>query len=1048
MIEIGPFQVDRRIGTGAMGQVWSGVHARSGTPVAVKFVLAALAELDSAAQSVRREARAIAGLQHPSVVYVYDQGQTSSSAAAQLDGVPEGSPFIVMEMLSGGTLADHHHDTTWPRIRMDLERMLEALAHCHAHGVLHRDLKPTNILFGAASDPRPGLKLVDFGIAWSGGQGVERSSFGTPEYCAPEQQGNEEHAQGPWTDLYSIGVIGWQLATGELPFEGLFGPPLYMAKATTRLPEFEPAMELPRGFEEWLRACLAGPPGDRFQSAPDALHHLHRVGEGSVQRCDQPAAADLRTHSSTLPARIEGPPEPAPLQSEPIEVPLPPPTLRDVGLGMWMYRRPVMTGRLAQRVRLWQRLEHSATHSQPRVLLLRGPAGSGRSRVGEWLLATARENGGVFAFATRGHAESAGQGLTHLLCRLLRIPEGAGATHLDDGMWTLEHHGADAPEVSQAIAAWMAEPNDAAKRVDAAVLVLRALAWERPVLLQLDDADLDPELPQVADRLQSEPPLPILVLLTAAGPIDAAAEELPRLDPMRRRTLSQLLTQVLPLTSSSNRDVVAAAAGKPGRAIEVIHSAFLAGQFSHTPRGIELDLESGAAVELPEIPRPIREWLARGALLGVFPDASLVSRSFRNHKAARRALEEAERRGFLSLDGDVVSFAPGVRRAILSDIGDGAPRHHRALGKALPPESADGAVHRIQGGDASGGFAQLVQAIEVMDQGTGMLHRLAFCERGLALHDTLGLRPASGPWTDLVIHRLDALASVEAPELAAVVHHDLALAEEHGAEDAHARLLVARAGLEPQTASRDLHHALTLGERPRVRTETFHALASHALRGGDVPLARYWLSCATSHAESPDRAASSDAFVALGTLAAMDGLWEDARLALDEAVRRAAVPGVLDIFAANTAMVTGDLVAARSGLVRGVHWTTLRRDRLLLPGALVRIGLIDLLEGQLVDAEARLIEADRILGENRRQYRPDPRFGADIRLLLSLERNLWSDAVGYLGHLRVLRWPKPTRVAVFRRIRVLLDRGELPEDLAEALELAERDLYALRDQWA
>ena len=1072
MFELGPFHVEERVGVGAMGQVWRGTHVRSGTPVAVKFVLPQRTEREAAAQSVRREARAIAGLQHPHVVYVYDQGQLGEREArglteslravgdADAPDIRMGSPYIVMELLSGGTLKERHahtSQTSWDRVRRDLERVLEGLAHCHARGVLHRDLKPTNVLFGAASDPRPGLKLVDFGIAWSRSGDAERVSFGTPEYCAPEQQGSEDAAQGPWTDLFAVGAIAWLLVTGELPFGTRVGPPLYVAKATTALPDMIPRFEVPDELEAWMRSCMAGPPGDRFQSAPDALFHLRKVA-GATLDSHPIREWSIATHTTralttpkALPARtVEGCPEPAPLRREPLEVPLPPPALRDAGLGMWAFRPPPMTGRLGQRVRLWQRLEHVATDGRPRVLLLSGPSGSGRSRVGGWLLAAAQENGGVFAFATVGEAQRPGAAVATLLQRALRVdPAVDPREQLEQAHWSLEHHGADFPPVVAAVDAWITDPASAAKREEAAVAVLRGLAGGRPLLLLFDDADQDPELAALANRLHAAEPLPILVVLTADGPVDAALEEVPRLDPMRRRTLSQLVANLLPLIPASQADVVAAAAGRPGWALEVLTTAFEKGLFRHTPRGIALDLESEDPAVLPSLPGPTRELLERGALLGAFPDLHVLTGAFRNHKAARRALEDAEARQLVQLRDSVVSFASGVRRALLDAMDDATrKRHHRALGRVLAPESVEGALHRIRGGDPDGGFTQLVEAIEIMDPGTGMMHRLTTCERGLELWDALQRPPGPGPWEDLVIHRLEALGSVQAPELPDVVRSDLERASAHGVDDATARLLVARAGLERHTASRDLHHALRLSGRPRVRTEVFHALAQHAERSGDLPLCRYWLSCAAEHADSADRAAASDAYAALGTLAAMDGRWADARAALEEAVKRAVVPGVLDIYAANTAMVLGDWMSARSGLVRGVHWTTLRRDRRLLPGALMRLALVDLLEGLLVDADARIIEADRILAENRRQYRPDQAFGADVRMLLALEQGRWGDAIEQLGRLGPMRWPRPTRVAVMQRIRQLIDAHRIPDDLQEALTIAERNLYALRDQWA
>lgn len=1049
MIPLGPFEAIERVGSGAMGQVWRGFHTRSRTPVAIKLVLAQQSEVEDAARSVRREARAIASLQHPNVVYVYDQGELDGSAASAFGGVPEGSPYIVMELLSGGTLLERHRDSNWAAVRTDLERMLEGLAHCHARGVLHRDLKPSNVLYGAPTDPRPGLKLVDFGIAWS--RDSHDAAFGTPEYCAPEQQGAEEHAQGPWTDLYAVGVMLWTLVTGSRPFAELTGAPLFMAKSRRAIPPLRPRWEVPEGLAAWLEAALAGPPGDRFQSAPDALHHLRALGSGTILHRRAP---DGPVSPGDLLAARTGPgaPDRAPLLREPVDVAVPPPALRDAGLNMWMYRPPPLTGRMAQRVRLWQHMEQATSRGVPITLSLRGPPRSGRTRLGEWLLQAARENGGVLAWATRG--ERPGAAIDGLLRQILRIEgtdtSGRPRDRLEDARWTLEHHGADVPAALRAVEAWLDTPDDPSRRMVAAVEVTRALARERPVLLFLDDADRDVELVQIARALRTGLPAPVVVLLTSVESVDSGAEELPPLEAMRSRSMTQLVGSLLPLDPAQIGDVVAASGGLPGRAVEVLTSAFRGGRWSHGPRGIRLALESDDPRELPDLPAAVRELMERSAALGVFPDHPTVTGSFRNRKAAAQALEHAERLGLVAVHGRVISFLPGVRRAVLDGaIARGAlQKHHAALGRVLPPESPEGALHRIRGGDPDGGFAQLAEGLRILDRDTGMGQMLAVCEQGLELWDALGRAPADGPWATLIVKRVDALASLESPELHEVVRRDLVRAAQHRVGDAHARLLLERASAERKTASRDLHRALEVGQAPWIRSETYHALAEHAERQGDMPLARYWLGCATVYADSDDRAAASDAFVALGFLAAMDGEWLEARTALDEAVRLRPFPGVLEILAATTAILVGDLVSARSSLMRGVHWATLRNVRRFLPGALVRLGLVELLDGSIPDCEARLAEADRILAENRAQYRPDPRFGAEVRMLLALEQGRWEAAIEHLGHIESMAWPRPSRVAVFRRVRQVLDtRGDVPAAVREALEISEGSLYALRNQW-
>jgi len=146
-IPLGPFLLQEVIGRAGMGVVWQGIHEEQGVPVAVKVLTVQGSQDPLYLASIRNEVRGVAGLDHPAVVKVYDQGTIPKNISLATDGeLSPGSPYLVMELLEGGVLLPLCGRMGWAQVWRVLVRILEGLAHAHARGVIHRDIKPSNIL--------------------------------------------------------------------------------------------------------------------------------------------------------------------------------------------------------------------------------------------------------------------------------------------------------------------------------------------------------------------------------------------------------------------------------------------------------------------------------------------------------------------------------------------------------------------------------------------------------------------------------------------------------------------------------------------------------------------------------------------------------------------------------------------------------------------------------------------------------------------------------------------------------------------------------------
>jgi serine/threonine-protein kinase len=220
----------------------------------------------------RREARAAAQLNHPNIIQVYDVGEQ------------EGLHYIAMEYLEGGTLHDRLSAGPLPadQIQLVLDQVASALDYAHAHGLIHRDIKPGNILF--TGDGRP--KVADFGIVRPTAEtGLTRTGvlMGTPEYMAPEQAEGKQVDRR--VDLYALGVVLYQMLTGRVPFRRT--TPHAVLHAVIYEPPTPPRQiqpELDPAIESVALKALAKQPEQRFQTGKAMSEAFRRAGEGVAVR--------------------------------------------------------------------------------------------------------------------------------------------------------------------------------------------------------------------------------------------------------------------------------------------------------------------------------------------------------------------------------------------------------------------------------------------------------------------------------------------------------------------------------------------------------------------------------------------------------------------------------------------------------------------------------------------------------------------------------------------------------------------------------------------
>jgi tetratricopeptide (TPR) repeat protein len=492
-----------------MASVWRAVHREQGVPSAVKVLGAR--STPSLAEALRQEIRAMARLEHPHIVGVFDQGTVDADAAALSGGrLAEGSPWVALEFVDGQTLGQLYRTLDWLTLATILTQLLDALAHAHAAGVIHRDLKLSNVLYGPH-----GVKLMDFGIAYALQQHEDALldqpiHAGTPRYMPPEQLNERVEDQGPWTDLFALGVLAWRLASHTSPFpEDLSRS--RQAKVRGHFETFIPRFALPSGFPGWCARLLCPRPADRFASAPEAAHALLEVIDRTMDATpDEPIELVLPpTDPLPFPRTWRSPHA----WRRPVE-------LVGCGLRLFGLRDARFTGRVGVRDRLWAHLEQVHTHRYSRTAVLRGPSGYGKTSLATWLGRRAMEVGVARMFRARW-TDEVQPGLPGLVARHLRClgqPLAVVRSRVEGHLGRRAEPG-EARRLLQLLCPGELEDGEEAlsteERYQVVTRTLARLTGGGTAVLLFDDAHVNPEAFHYAAWLQQHPEdHPFLVLLT------------------------------------------------------------------------------------------------------------------------------------------------------------------------------------------------------------------------------------------------------------------------------------------------------------------------------------------------------------------------------------------------------------------------------------------------------------------------------------------------------------------------------------------------------
>jgi serine/threonine protein kinase/tetratricopeptide (TPR) repeat protein len=586
------YEVVRELGRGGMGVVYLCRDVVTGDRVALKRLRSPEKGETRPEESwwFHQEARAVALLDHPAIVRARDFGQLG-----------DGSPFFVMDVLPGRSIHEWMHTThlPWSVIWATVDQVLAGLAHAHARGVIHGDLKPSNIMLDLASAGRgPRAFVLDLGLAWlreyrhdsrlDGARAPEvavHSGAGTVGWVAPEQIRRQAALVGPPTDLYALGCVMYRVLSGREVFEGNVQDVLRAHKRTAvpmpTLPD-----DVPQDAGRFVLRLLEKKPWNRYELAADARRAWMRI---------KPAQA------ATLEETV---------QSSPSSRAAPASYARSLAPGILSLRAPMLVARQDERRELWAAVEEvAAGRTRQELIALIGEAGVGKSRIVEWLAAEVHERGVMMPLRARyGRIPTPLDGITAAINAHFGL-EGADRAGVEQALmtrWEVAKDDDDALTWVAATAEWLrptppgvlAPLGPSGKRfvLDRPELrfvvirrVLERLSKDRPVLLWLDDLHYaSPNTFETLSRLRRDAAeLPLLIVGTArsetlATDLDAALRmeamraewggKVLELKPLGTDDTEALLRSSLPLDDDAVRRAIEQSRGNPLFALQLLYA--------------------------------------------------------------------------------------------------------------------------------------------------------------------------------------------------------------------------------------------------------------------------------------------------------------------------------------------------------------------------------------------------------------------------------------------------------------------------------------------
>lgn len=315
-MQFGPYHILRPIGMGGMAMVYRAEWLGHNMEVALKVLSPQLVATPELVARFKREAEALARLQHPNILPLVDYGEFG------------GQVFMALQLMPGGSLAERikaRGVMPLPEIQKVIAQVGDALGYAHQRGLVHRDVKPANVLI----DGQGNYCLTDFGIAKIYEATAQYTktgmALGTPTYMSPEQV-NAAQLDGR-SDLYSLGIVLYEMATGRVPFDG--DTPfavafMHVQKALPAPRSLNPA--IPPKLEKVIQKALAKKPGDRYQNMGELIKALQAVGEANII---PPSQQPKPTIAQSAPQVSQAPPAPTPTATKPVTPakPLTPPNV-------------------------------------------------------------------------------------------------------------------------------------------------------------------------------------------------------------------------------------------------------------------------------------------------------------------------------------------------------------------------------------------------------------------------------------------------------------------------------------------------------------------------------------------------------------------------------------------------------------------------------------------------------------------------------------------------------------------------------------------------